>query len=164
VIEDVVTDIKTSLTTNLGDELDRQDTKYADGITLEDVPTTSIYLGLRQINEGLPAILIVPESADQELWATQKKDVEHTISVGVAVTDTDELTAYKRLWRTIRAIENVFEIDLEGESSNIFKYETIGLNYDAGPFQIENLDSIAKAGIITGIFTERLDSYNSSQL
>ena len=163
MIENVITDVQTLLKRYLPDALKAQDSAFDDGMTLDMVNDRSILLGAQPLPQELPAIVIGPDGADFEEFATKKKDVLHSVSLAIAVTDTDMPRAYKRLWRMMRAIENVMETRAPGYES-IIDYKTTGLDYDVGPFEIVNIASVVKGGILLCQFRERQDSYNVNQV
>jgi len=164
MIENVLNEIKTLIDQNLDRELEKQDGEYDDTITLDKVLADSIIIGDRELPPTLPAIVLSPESADFEPYATSKKDVLHTIAIGVVVTDSIEENSYRKIWRTLRAVENVLEIQCKSGSGPIVDYITTDITYDVGPFSITNVESLTKAGILTGEFRERLDAYTSTQI
>lgn len=163
MIENVITEVQTLLKRYLPEALKAQDSAFNDGMTLDMVADRSIMLGAQPLPQELPAIVIGPDGADFEDFATKKKDVLHRVSMAVAVTDTDMHRSYQRLWRTMRAIENVMETRAPG-SGPIIDYKTTGLDYDVGPFEIVNIASVVKGGILICEFRERQDSYNVSQV
>ena len=162
MIEDVFNTMKEVLELRTPSELEKQNGKYKDGITLENI--AQILVGDETITEkGLPAIILRAEGAEMQHWLTTKKDVVYTITIGVAVTDTDEQVSQKRLWRTIRAIENALEIYLPGQSG-ILEYKTENLDYNVPLFDFDESKSTEKGGVITASVTERVDAYVTSQL
>jgi hypothetical protein len=162
VIEDVVTTMKTILTTYLGTEVTKQDTHANDGITIGTV--SNLQLGNANPSElGLPAVVLQPMGMTVELYCTQKKDVTHEIHIGVAVTDTVEDNAFKKLWRLMRAVENCLEIHAPG-TSPILDFKVIGMEYLSKVFSIDDNKVPEKTGIITARVLERLDAYNTSQI
>ena len=161
MIEDVLTSIKTLLTAHLDDELGRQDGKYGDSIKLESV--TNIMIGNDYKPElGLPIVTLEGFSGETEQYLTTKKDVRHTINIGVAVTDTDRDIGKRRLYRTMRAIENVLEIHAPSYNS-IIEYLTDGLDYEVPVMDLDE-NSTEKGGQITATVLERLDAYVATQL
>lgn len=162
MIEDVMNTVKSVLELRLKAELEKQDGKYADGIVLKDAK--QILLGDGAITEkGLPLILITTEGAEMQNFLTTKKNVIHAINISVAVTDTNEEKSQKRLWRTMRAIENVLEIYLPG-NNGILEYTTQNFDYNIDLFGIDASESTEKAGVINSTITERVDAYTSGQI
>lgn len=162
MIEDVLNNMKTTLETYCPAEFDRQDGKYGDGIELEDI--AQILVADETIGEeGLPVILLRPEGTQYDHKVTGKKDVNHTITLGVVVTDTDEANCQKRLYRTIRGIENVMETKLPGRNG-IIEYQTTDITYNVTLFDVDDIRSTEKGGIITAAVKERLDAYTDGQL
>jgi hypothetical protein len=164
LIEDVLTSMKELLTFHLAEELERQDGKFGDGIILDKVPETSILVGEDSLpSSGLPVVILRGETTDFEQNVTTKKDASHNILIGVGVTDTDEARSKKRLWRTMRAVENVFEIHATNYES-IVNYTSEGMDYNIPILGIEDDQSTEKGGQINAVVLEQLTAYNAAQL
>jgi len=162
MIEQVLKEMKRLLETKLPQELEKQEGAAGDGIVLG--PVNTILIGDQTYQAtGLPAIILQPISAEDALWATGKKDVSYRVAIGVATTDTDEDRSQVKLWRTIRAVENVFEIYAPG-SVPIINYQTIGIDYKVSLFEIDEDKSTEKGGVLSALVVERLDSYTSTQI
>ena len=164
MIEQVIDETVRLLRLHLNSELKRQDGEFNDSIQLQPVLDASILVGMRDLMQTLPAIVIEPESQEVEVYATNTKDVLHTISIGVVLSDTVEEVGYRKIWRMMRAIENVLEINIKSGSGPIIDYQTTDITYDVGPLSISNADSLTKAGILSGEFRERLDAYVATQI
>lgn len=162
MVENVLNEMKRLLDHHLPAELARQDGQFGDGITLDQVNTILVG-GATPNSYGLPAVVLSPREMQATQWATGKKDVEYEIDIAVAVTDTDEDVSQKRLWRTMRAIENVFEIFGPG-SGPIINYVTTGANFEASLFDMDENKSTEKGGILSARVMERLGAYVSTQI
>lgn len=162
MVEQVLNKMKEILEAHLLVELGKQDGHAGDGITCD--PIASYIIGDETPpNTGLPAIVLRAEGMSVEHWATGKKDVNYNISIGVAVTDTDEDRSQRKLWRTMRAVESALEINAPGNSP-IIEYKTIGMDFHASLFEIDDGRSTEKGGIIQSQVMERLDSYSTAQV
>lgn len=162
LVEDVLEKIKELLEDNLTAELTRQDDHADDGIECDEVVSYVIGDEIPP-TPGLPVVLIRAEGTEQVLYATKKKDVNYRVSIGVCVTDTDADRSQRKLWRTMRAIENTMEIHAPG-ASPIIDYKTESMDFHAPLFTVEEQRSTEKAGIIQATFMERLDSYTAAQI
>ena len=161
MIADVLNEIKRILETHLPDELAKQDGHAGDGVVCD--PFRSIQFDETQPNNGFPAIVIRPEEMVPTHWATGVKDVDYTISIGIVTTDTVEENSLKKLWRSLRAVENALEA-WATSGGVIMNIKTTGINYQAGLFSVQGGAGVEKAGILQVVATERLRSYSKIQV
>lgn len=162
MVEDVLNTMKAVIEDHIEGELGKQDHKFSDGIELDSIK--QVVLGDDAPNEkGFPAVVLQCNGSETNLWATSKKDVTYIISIGVIINDTNETRALKKLWRTMRALENCFEIYLSGRDG-IFNYLTTDMDFQASLFGIDETKNTMKAGVVSAEVTKRLDAYTSAQV
>ena len=163
MVEDVLQTMKTILEDKLSVELTKQEGKYGDQVKLDTL--AQILIGDETITEkGLPLAVLRAESSEIALWATNKKDVSHEISIGIVVSDTDEGASQKKLWRTMRAVESCFEINAPSYNEYIIDYQTTTHAFNVSIFELEESKSTEKGGIISATVLERQDAYVAAQL
>ena len=160
MIEDVTNRIKSLIETNLDEYLAIQDAQYSDSITTQKV--RSILIADETIGSyGMPAIVIDPVGTDQVEYSCGKKDMDYTIDIGVLVDKSSELISTKCLWRTMRALESMLEALMPQDQ--IIWYQTQNIDFKNSVLEVDESNSTAKGGTITGIVRERLTSYTERQ-
>lgn len=126
LIEGAVNAIKDYLETNMGDKLDELDAEYDDGITLADIQ--NYYLAETLAIPAMPAIYVLGDRTEPEAEGPTHIKAAHYISVAVMVTDNDNETLRKRLYRHVRAI---VELLREGREDGTITY---AVNFDSFEF------------------------------
>lgn len=126
LMEGSVNAVKDYLETNMGAKLDDLDTEYGD-ITLADI--VAYYLAETLAVPGMPAIYVLGDRTEIEVDGPTHIKGAHYISVAVLVTDPDNETLRKRLYRYVRAI-----IELMREARNDATFENAGIVFDSCEF------------------------------
>lgn len=109
MLEDVVTNLKTTLQTSLPSKLDTIETERGDGIVLDDIAHFSITGFEKDDYFACPALFVLGEGTPTsiEVMGNNKKRATHTIIVIIIVEDIHEETIYKKLLRYCEAVERI---------------------------------------------------------
>ena len=106
----VADQVVSTLNTYLSTELDTLETEYNDGITLEAVPSTSIFVAERQQLPSPPFITVIPDRTDTRPFSGESRyDIEfHFLTAAVVDGGNIEMDRLKRRCaRYVRAVEEV---------------------------------------------------------
>jgi len=156
MIERILFSMKHKLSVYLNDELVRQQGQYNDGIVLDKVKEIGLGSGEQPGEKGFPFISLIPESLAQVVYSNHVKDQEFNVSVGIIVDDLNAATAERKLWRMMRAVENVLETRLIDNDPVIF-YQTDTMNFNASLFRAGDEQNKIKVGIVSVTVKARSD-------
>lgn len=107
-IGNVADKLVAKLRASLPAKLDSLDSEYADGITLEDIPTDNYFISERQKMPGFPLLCVIPERSDPSNAEFRYSIEYHDLTLAIALTaNEDEDTLKRRTLRTIRGVEEV---------------------------------------------------------
>lgn len=163
MIERVLFSMKHKLAVYLNDELTRQQGQFNDGIVLDSVKEIGIGSGEQPGEKGFPFITILPEGLEQVVYTNHVKDQQYSVNVGVIIDDIQAATAERKLWRTMRAVENVLETRVIDGDPIIF-YETDTMNFNGSLFRAGDEQNKIKVGIISVTVKARSEAYKINQV
>ena len=127
LMEGSIDAVKDYLNTNLGAKLAALDAEYDDGITLADIQ--AYYTAETMAIPELPAIYVLGDRTEPAAEGPSYIKAVHYITVAVLVTDANNETLRKKLYRNIRAI-----IELLREARSDATFENAAIVFDSCEF------------------------------
>lgn len=127
LMEGSVNAVKDYLNANMAAKLDELDAEYGDGIELEDI--AAYYLAETQAVPSMPAIYVLGDRTEIDVDGPTHVKGSHYMTVAVLVTDSDNETLRKKLYRHVRAI-----IELMRAARDDATFENAGIIFDSCEF------------------------------
>jgi len=156
MLEDVLKEIRTAVTTHLPAAFDVEDAAYAVAdaaefgvaLVLDDVATIRFEESEELETQEYPALFLLSRGGDESPLMTAQTFLDHHIDCVLVVVDTDPVQLARRLFRSHEALRRVLSERVEGQGVDenpVFQVDLTG--WDFSPvFELEE-GGLAKAAI-----------------